>query len=144
MLSDATLLDISEVELADIKFLEADPVVVVQFNCQQVTTPIRSTVMLSSKTATHCTKGRQGQLAALHLQQAADGRIDGALKRGDFLLCRSTARATSLGTSQRERPTMCSASTTSGPCSRCHTIHPNGTSNRTAQYLFKAAATSRS
>jgi len=36
MFSDATLLDISEVELADIKFLEADPVVVVQFNCQQV------------------------------------------------------------------------------------------------------------
>lgn len=36
MFSDATLLDISEVELADIKFLESDPVVVVQFNCQQV------------------------------------------------------------------------------------------------------------
>lgn len=36
MFSDATLLDISDVELADIKFLEDDPVIVVQFNCQQV------------------------------------------------------------------------------------------------------------
>jgi uncharacterized membrane protein len=36
MFSDPTLLDISDVELADIKFLEEDPVVVVQFNCQQV------------------------------------------------------------------------------------------------------------
>ena len=36
MFSDSTLLDISDVELADIKFLEDDPVIVVQFNCQQV------------------------------------------------------------------------------------------------------------
>lgn len=35
MFSDPTLLDISDVELVDIKFLEDDPVVVVQFNCQQ-------------------------------------------------------------------------------------------------------------
>ncbi len=34
--ADATLLDISDVELVDIKFLDADPVIVVQFNCQQV------------------------------------------------------------------------------------------------------------
>ena len=34
--TDATLLDVSEVELADVKFLEDDPVIVVQFNCQQI------------------------------------------------------------------------------------------------------------
>ncbi len=34
--TDSTLLDVSEVELADVKFLEADPVIVVQFNCQQI------------------------------------------------------------------------------------------------------------
>ncbi|KAL0050425.1 hypothetical protein WJX82_011012 [Trebouxia sp. C0006] len=34
--SDPTILDTSEVELVDIKFLEEDPVVVVQFTCQQI------------------------------------------------------------------------------------------------------------
>lgn len=34
--SDPTILDTSEVELVDIKFLEDDPVVVVQFTCQQI------------------------------------------------------------------------------------------------------------
>ena len=33
---DPTILDTSEVELVDIKFLEEDPVVVVQFTCQQI------------------------------------------------------------------------------------------------------------
>ena len=36
LFADATLLDVSEVELADVKFLETDPVVVVQFHCQQI------------------------------------------------------------------------------------------------------------
>ncbi|KAL3131762.1 hypothetical protein ABBQ38_007481 [Trebouxia sp. C0009 RCD-2024] len=34
--SDPTILDTSEVELVDLKFLEEDPVVVVQFTCQQI------------------------------------------------------------------------------------------------------------
>lgn len=34
--ADPTILDTSEVELVDIKFLEEDPVVVVQFTCQQI------------------------------------------------------------------------------------------------------------
>lgn len=34
--SDPTILDTSEVELVDIKFLEEDPVVVTQFTCQQI------------------------------------------------------------------------------------------------------------
>ena len=33
---DTTLLDVSEVDLADLKFLEGDPVIVVQFHCQQI------------------------------------------------------------------------------------------------------------
>ena len=36
MFADTTLLDVGEVELADLKFLENDPVIVVQFNCQQI------------------------------------------------------------------------------------------------------------
>lgn len=46
MFSDPTLLDISDVELADIKFLEEDPVVVVQFNCQQVRLRLECTITL--------------------------------------------------------------------------------------------------
>ena len=33
---DPTILDVSDVELVDLKFLEDDPVVVVQFTCQQL------------------------------------------------------------------------------------------------------------
>jgi hypothetical protein len=33
---DPTLLDTSEVELVDLKFLDEEPIVVVQFTCQQV------------------------------------------------------------------------------------------------------------
>ena len=33
---DPTILDTSDVELVDLKFLEDDPVVVVQFTCQQL------------------------------------------------------------------------------------------------------------
>lgn len=34
--ADPTILDTSEVELVDVKFLEEDPVIVVQFTCQQI------------------------------------------------------------------------------------------------------------
>ena len=34
--SEKTILDTSEVELVDLKFLEDQPIVVVQFNCQQI------------------------------------------------------------------------------------------------------------
>lgn len=34
--TDPTILDVSEVELVDLKFVENNPVVVVQFNCQQI------------------------------------------------------------------------------------------------------------
>ncbi|KAK9816836.1 hypothetical protein WJX72_005698 [[Myrmecia] bisecta] len=36
VIPDATLLDVSDVELVDLKFVEDDPVVVVQFSCQQI------------------------------------------------------------------------------------------------------------
>ena len=36
VMPDATILYTSDVELVDIKFVEGDPVVVVQFNCQQI------------------------------------------------------------------------------------------------------------
>jgi hypothetical protein len=36
LVPDPTLLDTSEVELVDIKVLEEEPIVVVQFTCQQV------------------------------------------------------------------------------------------------------------
>lgn len=36
LVPDPTLLDTSEVELVDIKFLEEEPIVVVQFTCQQI------------------------------------------------------------------------------------------------------------
>ena len=35
-IADPTILDTSEVELFDLKFLEEDPVIVVQFTCQQI------------------------------------------------------------------------------------------------------------
>ena len=34
--TDPTILDVSDVELVDLKFVENNPVVVVQFNCQQI------------------------------------------------------------------------------------------------------------
>lgn len=34
--ADSTILDVSDVELVDLKFVESNPVVVVQFNCQQI------------------------------------------------------------------------------------------------------------
>lgn len=34
--TDPSILDVSEVELVDLKFVENNPVVVVQFNCQQI------------------------------------------------------------------------------------------------------------
>jgi hypothetical protein len=37
LFSDSTILDMSEVELVDLKFLDDDPIIVAQFNCQQVT-----------------------------------------------------------------------------------------------------------
>ena len=36
MTTDPTILDVSDVELVDLKFVENNPVVVVQFNCQQI------------------------------------------------------------------------------------------------------------
>lgn len=36
LVPDPTLLDTSEVELVDLKFLDEEPIVVVQFTCQQV------------------------------------------------------------------------------------------------------------
>jgi len=34
--TDSTILDVGDVELVDLKFVEGDPVVVVQFTCQQI------------------------------------------------------------------------------------------------------------
>ena len=36
LVPDPTLLDTSEVELVDLKFLEEEPIVVAQFTCQQI------------------------------------------------------------------------------------------------------------
>ncbi len=36
MTTDSTILDVGDVELVDLKFVEGDPVVVVQFTCQQI------------------------------------------------------------------------------------------------------------
>ena len=36
IVTDSTILDVSDVELVDLKFVEGSPVVVVQFTCQQI------------------------------------------------------------------------------------------------------------
>ena len=36
LFSDSTILDVSDVELVDLKFLESEPIIVVQFTCQQI------------------------------------------------------------------------------------------------------------
>lgn len=88
MFSDATLLDISDVELADIKFLEDDPVIVVQFNCQQVGGTRRSVYQLTSCWACSdvTTTSRIGRPRHYILHINSDMRH-----------CRSTAHGTSSG-----------------------------------------------
>ncbi len=58
MFRDPTILDVSDVELVDLKFLEEDPVVVVQFTCQQLNCARDKCAPGVARRGARCTRAR--------------------------------------------------------------------------------------